>query len=95
MPDLPDSEQSTEESFKANVPASAAPDMEGAPDSGYALVKFTKDGEAYCLDLQSLKLPAEQPEEENPEDDLPLEDLARKTMKEEGLGEDGKPVPKE
>lgn len=87
--------ESQDESFRVNVPASAAPDLEGAPDSGYVLCKYTKDESGFCLDLQSLRLPDEQPEDSNPDDDLPLEDYAKKTMKEEGLGDDGRPTPKE
>lgn len=70
------------EGYRVNVPAVHAEELADGPDTGYALVKYTRDEDGYCLDLQSLRLPAEQPEEENPDDELPLEDFAKKIMSE-------------
>lgn len=54
-------ESSSEDGWKVNVPISDVPAMKDAPEKGYALVEYTKDGDAFCLDLESLKPSPEDP----------------------------------
>lgn len=70
--------ESDSEEFRVNVPMSSVPEMGEAPDEGYALVKYTRDGDALCLQLESLMLPEMQPEMEKEEDFDTLEQALRK-----------------
>ncbi len=72
--------ESDSEEFRVNVPADSVDGMADAPDEGYALVKYTKDGDAFCLQLESLMLPEVQPMSEKEEADQydSLEDALRK-----------------
>jgi hypothetical protein len=77
--DYPDSSDD-EETFRINVPMDKITGAEDAPDSGYVLVKYKKDGEALCLDLESAMLPDEQPAMEESGSDDSLEEALKKTM---------------
>lgn len=77
MDTTPDSTDDSEDSFRVNVPADAAPDV-GELDSGYVLVKFNKDNGALCLDLEDMMLPDSQPDVPEPGADDSLEEAMTK-----------------
>lgn len=74
--------ESDSEEFRVNVPADSVEAMADAPDEGYALVKYTKDGDAFCLQLESLMLPEVQPMSEKEEEEQydTLEDALKKEV---------------
>lgn len=102
-PPSPSSEDSkSNETWKVNVPASDAPAMSDAPDEGYATVKYSKDGDAFCVNLESLEpceSPASDPSDEDDSGDTggygSLRDALSKQMKkspastDDGAGDEG------
>lgn len=84
-----DGEHDADDTYRVNVPAEDASALAEGPDTGYALVRYSRDDGGYCVDLATLRLPGEQPEHEEPdgdEGDLSLEELAQKIMKEPAGG---------